>query len=405
MTLGLAAAIVLACVVVQGFFSGSEIALVSSDRIRLQAAAKAGHRGAAVALELLQNPARMLGTCLLGTNLSLITATTVATAAVTEQLQLPATAAALFVVPLTLTLGEMVPKAVYQHHADRVAPVVAGPLRLVAWLAAPALFVLERASRVIGHADEGQGMAREELRLLLDGAQVAADISPTDRQLLQRVLTFSEASVEDLMVPLIDTIGVPEDAPLAESARRMTESGHSRLPVYRGRVDRIVGIVLHQDLLAAPDWAAPTSAVARAPLFVPETKKADQLLVDMRRNRQRMAVAVDEYGGAVGIITIEDLVEEIVGQIEDESDRGTPHVRRVGEREWVAAGRAERDAIEAATGLQLPEGDFETIAGFLLSALGRVPLTGEQYTEGRYLLTVQKASERAILEVRVRRER
>jgi CBS domain containing-hemolysin-like protein len=147
------------------------------------------------------------------------------------------------------------------------------------------------------------------------------------------------------------------------------------------------------------------ASITRPALFVPETKRVDQLLLDMRRARQRMAVAVDEYGGAVGIITVEDLLEEIVGEIEDESDREGPRVRRLGEREWLASGRAEREHLEEECGLELPDGDFETIAGYILSTLGRIPRLGETVTVDAHTLTVSKVTDRAILEIYVRTSR
>jgi CBS domain containing-hemolysin-like protein len=402
LTLGLLFAL---CVFLEGFFSGSEIALVSSDRMLMREKADAGSVGAQLALKLLAKPAWALGTCLVGTNLSAISASTLVATLVTGRLGLPAAAAAAFVVPLTLTFGEMVPKALYQHHANRLAPIVALPLYPLSVLLRPALWVLDRLSQLAGgdgHAE--RGLSRRELQLLLDGAK-SADLSPEDRRLLSRVLSFNEGTVEDAMVPLIEVTALPSTASLTEAARRMAESGHSRMPVYRDRVDDIIGIVLHQDIIAAPNWTEPVSSLLRPAMFVPESKRIDQLLVEMRRQKQRMAVAVDEYGGAVGLITIEDVLEELVGEIEDESDRPDALVRRTGEREWLAAGRAEREHLEAAAGLTLPDGDFETLAGFLLSVLGRVPSAGEQMTVGRCTLTVMKASERAIIEVRVRRER
>jgi CBS domain containing-hemolysin-like protein len=185
----------------------------------------------------------------------------------------------------------------------------------------------------------------------------------------------------------------------------MAESGHSRLPVYGDRVDGIDRVVLHQDLLTATDWGAPVSSVAREAHFVPETKRVDELLLEMRRRRHRMVIAVDEYGGAVGLITVEDLLEEIVGEIEDESDKDPLLVRRSGEREWVASGRAEREHIEEACGLMLPDGDFETVAGFLLARLGRVPTVGESVRAEGFVVMVSKASQRAVTEVTLRRDR
>jgi len=406
MSVGFTIALIATCVVLQGFFSGSEIALVSADRLRLQGDARDGRRGAALALKMLEKPAWTLGTCLVGTNLCLIASSTLAAGLVTQELGLPAAMAAFFVIPFTLTLGEMVPKALYQHHADHLVHLVVFPLRVVGLVFAPVLIFIDLAGRLVGGSmdDEDRPVTRQELRLMLDGPG-ADGISADDRQLIKRVFAFTEATVEDAMVPLIQVIAVSEAASVAEAARRMAESGHSRLPVYSDRVDGIDRVILHQDLLTATDWSAPVSSVTREAHFVPETKRVDELLLEMRRRRQRMVIAVDEYGGAVGLITVEDLLEEIVGEIEDESDKDTPLVRRTGESEWVASGHAEREHVQAACGLLLPDGDFETVAGFLLARLGRVPTTGESVRAEGFLVVVSKASQRAVTEVTLRRAR
>jgi CBS domain containing-hemolysin-like protein len=390
------------CFLLEGFFSGSEIALVSADRLKLQSDAQEGQRGSVLALRMLEQPAWTLGTCLVGTNMCTITAATLAASMVTQQFQLPAAAAVLIVFPFTLTVGEMLPKAIFQHHADRIVPYVVFPLRAVGLLFAPALFVLAALNHFLDSEEQQSGVTREELRLLLDGAR-RGDLTANDRQLIKRVLEFTESTVEDAMVPLIHVVAIPATATIGQAARRMAESGHSRLPIYRDRIDQITGIVLHQDLFEADDWSGSVGSIARSPLFVPEIKRVDALLAEMRNERKRMAIVVDEYGGAAGIITVEDLLEEIVGEIEDESDRARPMVRRVTDREWLASGRAEREHLEQAAGMRLPEGDFETLAGFILFTLGSVPHPGAEVNHGRYSIQVTKASDRAVLEVRIRR--
>ena len=394
--------LILILILFQGFFSGSEIALVSADRMRLEADKRRGSRGAAVALRMLEQPARMLGTCLVGTNLCAIAIATLGAKLVIDHLHAPPALAMLLVLPFTLTLGELVPKAVYQHHADGLVPVLVQPLRIFGLVFTPALWVFDWVARLAG-ADAGgtRTVTREEIRLLLDGMQ-GAELTAKNKAMIRRVFAFTEAVVEEAMVPLIRVSVVQNTSTCAEAAAVMIQSGHSRLPVYRDRVDDICGVLLHQDLLGQSNWQAPVSEIARPALFVPETKRVDQLLLDMRRARQRIAVAVDEYGGAVGIITVEDLLEEIVGDIEDESDREGTRVRRLGEREWVALGRAEREHLEAACSLELPEGDFETVAGYILFTLGRIPRLGETVTVNGHTLTVSKVTDRAIVEIYIR---
>jgi len=401
MSTTLLVALILVLIPMLGFFSGSEIALVSADRIRLRADADRGRRGSALALQMLSQPTRMLGTCLVGTNICAISIATFGTQLVLKHTEVHPSFAFLLVVPFTLTLGEMVPKAVYQHHADTLVPYVVLPLQLLAWLIAPVLWIFDAITRT---ANGERPVTRADIQVLLDATH-DPKLSAADKAMIRRVFAFTEAVVEDAMVPLIHVVAVAGQTSIADAAACMIQSGHSRLPVYEERVDDITGVVLHQDLMNEEDWSKPVSDIARTTLFVPETKRVDHLLLDLRRARLRMAVAVDEYGGSVGIITVEDLLEEIVGEIEDESDRAKARVRRVGEREWVAVGHAEREHIEATAGLVLPEGDFETIAGFILTHTGRIPRVGEQLDAQGFLLTVNKANERAILEVHVRKLR
>ncbi|MEC8192885.1 MAG: hemolysin family protein [Myxococcota bacterium] len=386
-----------------GFFSGSEIALVSADRMKLRADAERGRRGSILALQMLQNPTRMLSTCLVGTNLVAICIATLGTQLVLTNTNVHPSLAFLLVVPVTLTFGEMIPKAVYQHHADTLVPYIVIPLQFLSWILSPALWLFDRIARLAGGAGHDERpVTRADIQVLLDATD-DPNLSDADKAMIRRVFEFTEAVVEDAMVPLIHVVAVPEDITVADAAARMIESGHSRLPVYRERVDDITGVVLHQDLMNEGDWTKPISQIARPPLFVPESKRVDHLLLDLRRARLRMAVAVDEYGGSVGIITVEDLLEEIVGDIEDELDREKARVRRVGEREWLALGHAEREHLVDQVGLDLPDGDYETIAGFILSQTGRIPKAGEQVEAQGHLLTVNKANERAIQEVHIRR--
>lgn len=414
MSTGLLLALLAGCVLAEGFFSGSEIAVVSADRHQLRTEAQRGGKGASLALTMLERPTWLLGTCLIGTNLATISGATISAILVARLLGLPEAWAVLFFWPITLTFGELVPKAIYQHHADRLAPLVVWPLKGLSWVFAPALVLFEKLATLFG-AGPGQtrpAATREEIRLLLEASHVGESggegedaLRPVDRALIRRVFQFTESVVEDAMKPLIEVVAVSSSTTLSQVARRMAISGHSRLPVYRDRIDQIVGVVLHQDVLASKDWTQAVGESMRPCMFVPESKRVDELLVDMRRQRAHMAIAVDEYGGAVGIITIEDLLEEIVGEIQDESDRDLDVVRRTGEKEWTATGRAEADDLLQACGFVLPDGDYATLAGYILATLGRVPRPGELVTAEDFVLTVTKASDRAIQEVVLRRRR
>lgn len=380
-------------IALQATFSAAEVAIPGAERARLQASPSGGR-----ALALVEHPSLLHGATALGQAIGTAGAVTLGVLLAAETLSAPLVG--LLLLPLTFLLGRLLPRSLARAHAEKLAPALAVPVSWLAALLSPLARLLERATGEAGR----QTVTREELRHLLEeGPDVGTQAE--DRAMIQRVFGLSEILSRDVMVPLSAVDSVSRGATCAEAARRMVESGHSRLPVYKDRIDRVTGIVLHHDLLLVTDWSAPVSRVMRPAFFVPETKRVDQLFAELRRSRQRLAVVVDEYGGAIGILTVEDVLELVVGEIEDESDPTEALIRRAGQAEWLAAGRAPVDQVWESTGLRLPPGDYETVAGYLLHALGRVPRVGERVLVDGYTLTVARASERAVIEVSIRSNR
>jgi putative hemolysin len=407
-SLGLATGLIALCLLSEGFFSGSEIAVVSADRHRLKARAAEGSMGAKLALRMLERPEFLVGTCLIGTNVSTVGAATIATAALAEVLGgRPQLLVVALIFPLTLVIGELVPKSIFQARADTLAPIIVFPLRAFSFAIYPMLLVLEFCSKTLLRLTGGEpkpGVTREEIRGLLQ-ASGELRLDDVDRNLIKRVFAFTEASVEDVMVPLIEVDMVSQDADVRQAIDRIETSGHSWLPVYQDRVDNVIGVIHHSDLLFLENLTQRVDLLMRPLKFVPETKRVDELFLEFRRERTRIAVAVDEYGGAVGLVTREDLLEEIVGDIDDEYDAPNPWVRKSGEHEWLIRARVESEPLQEAIGFTLPEGEYETLAGFMLSRLGHVPRVGEFVREGPWRLEVTQASDRAIVEVRLSRGR
>lgn len=399
MTLGLGIALIACCLLAQGFFSGSEMALVSADRTRLQARADDGDSGAALALTLLQQEERLLGTCLIGTNIALVTGSTITIHLLLAHHAPEEWIATLLFVPLALTFGEALPKTVYAHHADALAPVLARPLRVLQWAFTPLLVVVSTWSRLLKRGSAERPIRREDIVELLD--EKTGTIDAEDRRLIQRVFAMTELTVERCMTPLVDVYALAENATVAEAIDVVLSRGHSRLPVYRDRVDNIVGVVNHRDLLYGPEDHESIAGIVQPVRFVPDSKRADELLREMRRDNDHFAVVVDEYGGSVGLVTIEDMLEEIIGDIADERDKAVPAIRRLGEREWRVPARAEIEELEDAIGRKLPDGDYETVAGLILAATGRIPEAGEVIRVGRFTFHIEVASERAIRTVRL----
>lgn len=401
-------ALMLACVAAEAFFSGSEIAMVHANRIRLQTAAEQGHRGARLALDLLEDEAAMLGTCLIGTNLCTVSGATIAATMMLSQGIEAAWAPAAAFIPLTLIFGEALPKTVMQHHADRVTPWLAWPLTIARQVFTPLLWVVRAWNRVLTAVIGGpspQDLSRQELLQLLDAPGGHA-IDPEEKRLILGVLGMSGLTVEACMTPLVQVVAVDENATVGVAAGIAARTQHSRLPVYRRRIDHIVGVIHQVDLLFLPDDGAPLADQLRPVRFVPDVKRADALLYEMRESGEHFVVAVDEYGGCVGIVTLEDLLEQFVGEIEDERDRTRPGIVELPDGSWRVPGATELDDLATRTGLVLPEADVETIAGLVLSHLGRIPEAGEEIAFDEAIVHITEATDRAIRTVRVaRRER
>ena len=398
-----------AAVLSQGFFSGSEMALVSCNRARLKANAEQGSAGAALALRMLEHEEdKLLGTCLIGTNLSLITGTTTAGLVLAGLGYHEEWLLTLLYLPVGLVMGEALPKLLYRHYADALAPRLAPPLRLVQRALTPALFVVSRWSALLGRllgAEESSVRREDIVQLLNEGAVDTHDRPPgrrpRPRALIRRLLKMSEIAVEEAMTPLVDVKAIPEEATVGQAIAIVLRGGHSRLPVYRERVDNIVGMVDHRDLLFAADDDVLVSTLTNPVRFVPDSKRLDALRREMTDAGEPFAVVVDEYGGSVGIVTMEDLFEQVLGDIQDERDHQGPAIRRLSDREWRVPARTPIEDLEAAIGRTVPQGDYETVAGLLLAVTGKIPETGAVVRIARLTVFVEAASERAVHQVRV----
>jgi CBS domain containing-hemolysin-like protein len=387
------------------------MAVVAADRLKVQRAAAAGSRRARLLASFQEAPQRLLATTLAGTQLAVMTSTIVVTMAALSNPTLASRAEYLTVgmlAPVLLILGEVVPKTLFQQHADALAPRLVFPLWLASVVFSPLIFVMTRftgmVTRALGIEDKRQVITREELELLLRAPTAEGEITEGERRMITRIFDFGETTVYDVMVPLSEVFALPEDASLDEAVREVQEKRHTRTPVYRERVDQIIGIMHSFDLLKAAARTGKVGELCKPCIYVPEGQAAVDLLVRLQRERQGMAVVVDEYGGATGIVTSEDILEEIVGEIEDEYDTLAPAaIRQEGPGLWRIAGRTPVAQINQTTRAQLPEGDeYETIAGLLLDRLKRIPRQGETVRVGAASITIVGASERAIEEVLLR---
>jgi len=400
------------CLLTEMFFAMTELSVISCDRMKLRKDLDEGSRSARLLEFFLSTKQRLLATTLVGTQISVVVSTVVMTYALHNH---AATAhrAELYLLlgltPVTVVFGEIVPKALGQQHADWVARRVVFPLWGASLLLLPVVWPLSRFTSFLMRTlrvPERKLVTREELELLLKGPASAArsgEITEGERKMISRIFEFTDTTVADVMVPLSDVTALSEDADADEAAKEIDDKQYTRYPVFRERIDRVVGTVHAFDVLKAGRKEVKVGAIARAPIYVPRSQAAVDLLVELQRARQGLAIVVDEYGGAVGIATIEDILEEIVGPIEDEHDVAPPAIRKEAEGVWRVNARTSVGEVNRLLRLDLPEGeDYESLAGLVLDRLKHIPREGESLRFGQVLVKVTKASERAVEEVQLR---
>ncbi|HEV2169839.1 MAG TPA: hemolysin family protein [Candidatus Binatus sp.] len=401
------------CLVVQAFFAASEIALVSADDLKVRAESEGGNARSRILGELLANRDRLLALTLTGANVATVIAAVLLTSFLHQIGPQMVYFAPFILTPITLIVGESIPKLLTLGSPNTFALYAARPLRFLATLLAPILAaetVLSRMlRRLAGVPAEAESvfLTRDDLAYLMrrrpsDGAEPAHQdaILPNEQLMISRIFRFSQAEARKAMVPLVGVDAIPEETSLAAAIETVRREGFSRIPVFRHRITDIVGIVHVFDLLQAPDLSRPVSEIMRPVSYFPESMPLDEALVAMQRTGENLAVIVDEYGGAAGILTLEDLIEEIVGDIEDEHDLGEELAKIVSPRVLSVVGRAPIPELNERFGIKLPEADeYATIGGLVVERLGHIPKPGEKLTEGELTITVTRSDARAVREL------
>jgi len=398
--------IFLPLLVLEGFFAASEISLISANYRRLRHRAEEGHRGARLALWLLERPERMVATCLVGSNLAEISNTILVSALLIQWLGAWGEVGAMLLMPpLILLFAEITPKSIGRQYPTRLAQGLAPILWLINWLIYPVTLIFATLSRAVlwmtgaRKTSELPFITREDLSLVVKKRGPEVDLESTERQIINRILYFSLRTVKEVMVPLVRVAAIPDTATVAQALEEFQATRFSRLPIYHRRIDNLVGVLHDFDLLGEETSGRSIKPYVRSVYYVPDIKKIDQLLPEMQRQGIHLAVVVDEYGGTVGIVTIEDLLEEIVGEIDDEFDQAVSPYKKLGENHFLINARMEVETLNEALHLDLPLGDYETLAGFIISQMGDLPRPGEQLQWRNLRFVVRGADVRALKEV------
>jgi putative hemolysin len=412
------------------FFAASEVSIVNVPKSRLKQLSEEGEKTAAIAERLAEESSRFLATIQVG--VTLVGFFTAATAAVTlspgvsaliSRLGLPLDAQtsqriALFLITIALALvmlvlGELVPKNLAVQYAEPVALFVARPIDLLETVFSPLVrfpvFLANLITSIAGVQHEG-GMpfiTEEEIKTMVDAGEEGGIIEEDEKEMIYSIFKFGDTMVREVMVPRVDVVDLDVSTPIGAALNVIVAAGHSRIPVYEETVDNIVGVLYAKDLLTVlrdGDLSRPLHGLLRDAYFVPETKKVDELLEELQQSRVHIAIVVDEYGGTAGLVTIEDILEEIVGEIQDEYDLEEPLFKIVSEDEFIFNGRVALDEVNKLMAVELPREGSETLAGLIYSELGKMPTVGDEVLLDGIILTVLQIDGRTIRKVKVKRE-
>ena len=408
--------LVVVLLLLKGFFSGSEIALVNSDKVKLNAKANQGSKGSREVLRLFKTPDVLLGTTLVGTNIATVALTTLVTLLFIEWFGDGGEFYAFLIfTPLLLILGEIVPKSIYQQKSDAIAPIAIFPLKLFSIAFYPIIFVFSRIARFFarivggGKVDQNLFMTREQIRSVVEMTELASEVDAFDRSRIKRVIRFGETTVGEAMIPISEVTAIEKRRNILRAVASVRRYGYNRLPVYDSNISNIIGIVTLTtwDLMDVSLADKELENLIEPAHYVLQFQTIDQLLPVLRNRSDHMAVVVDEFGSAIGIITMEDIVEEVVGDIDVGYDfeEYLPRRRHIFEKlddgSFLLDSRLSVSDVNEILEISLNTKDSHTIGGLMMAFLGHIPEEGEVVIEQGYKFIIEETTERAVVKLRV----
>ena len=374
------------CVLASGFFSGSETALIGIGRERVHQLAHRSRHGRRVQ-DLLADPDRLLSTILVANNLANILGASVATALFIDLLgeDWGPWTATLAVTSVVLVVGEITPKSLATRYPERFSLAVATPIFHLARLIGPVsrffVMITRGLFRLFGIKDEPHvtAVTEEDIRAMAILGVEGGEIESTEREIIDALFSLTDRTVKEIMTPRADIVALSLPVGMDDVRKAIAATGHSRFPIIEDDLDRLVGLLYVKDLMSLGNEPAPDTIrrVLRTPYYVPELASALATLQEMRSRRIALGVVMDEHGGVEGIVTVKDMMSELVGELQDEFDPGAPSVVRIGLNQWLADGRLPVEDLARTTGSDLPEGPYSTVAGMVMTLAGRIPDEGD----------------------------
>ena len=390
------------------FFSASETAFSSLNQIRLKSRAEDGDSSAARVLAMAEQYDKLLSTILIGNNIVNIAAASIGTILFTRMLgaERGATVSTIVLTIIVLIFGEVTPKSLAKEMPEKVATAVSPFLVLLMTLMTPLTWLFTQWKKLLGHfvhSGEADTITEGELMTMVSEAENDGELTDRESELIRSAIEFDDVEVEEILTPRVDVVAVEDDIPLEELAQTFAESGYSRLPVYHGTIDNIIGVVHEKDFyIARLKKATKIDDLVVPTLYTTGSTQISQLLRTLREQHHHLAVVVDEYGGTEGIITLEDILEELVGEIWDEHDEVTEDFRKQSDGSWLVSGSASVDDLYEE--LDLPEEediDSNTVNGLVQEKTCHLPKVGDRFTLGEYDGVVTRTAKRRVTEVRL----
>jgi len=403
-------ATLLLLLLLSGFFSGSETALLALDRLRVKFLQQKGRPGAAQLAQLLERPDRLLGGILVGNNLVNIAASVVATGFFVSQYGDRGELLTILVLtPVLLILSEVCPKTYAAQHPEKTSFFVLRPILLVLWILSPVIYVVTRISGLLTgffHRGEIENdfLSEDEIRAIIEAGEESGVVAAEQRRMLHGVFDLSETRVRDVMLPRTEMVGVEVGSSFAVVLETLRAARHSRFPVYSESLDNIVGVIHSKDILGyiGKEDVFSLKDLCRKPHFVPESNRIALLLQSFRKRKEHLSIVVDEYGGVEGLVTLEDVVEEIVGEIHDEHDIEEADFRPLGPKRFLVDGAVSLRILNRRFQLNLPEEHVTTLAGLLMQQMGKIPVEGDFCEIDDIRFGVRQMDERRIETVEMR---
>ena len=408
MAIGTEIIILIILLLLSGFFSGSEVALISLTKLRARQMLDKKKPGAVFINKLKEDPQRMLATILIGNNIANVAASAIATSIMIGIFKNYAVAIATGVMTLLILIfGEITPKSIAAKNNELISRLVAAPIWYLGIVLAPILNVLDkflnRFIKLIGIKAQEKVITDEDIMSVVRSAEEEGSIKEIEEKMIKSILEFDDINVSEIATPRKDMIMLESKLNIENALKLFLKKKHTRTPVYEKQKDNIVGIIHVKDVMKniqGKNKNLPITKIMYKPYFVPEVKKISDLLRQFQKRKEHMAIVVDEHGSITGLVTLEDVLEEIVGEIMDETDILAPNIKSIGKNAWIINGKTDIDEVNEKLHMKLKGRGYDTFSGFLLKRTGKIPKQGDEITYKRFRFKIEEIEDHRISKVR-----